>query len=82
MSDEKAIRNVRQNQIRTARGKPPIDHTDREEKARIRGAVMRAIRENNEAEFIAAILDLGHSEGSDEYVRLMKIWSARPGRGR
>lgn len=43
---------------------------------------MRAIRENNEAEFIAAILDLGHSEGSDEYVRLMKIWSARPGRGR
>jgi hypothetical protein len=82
MSDEKEIRNVRENQIRAARGKPPIDHTSREEKARIRGAVLRAFREDNEAEYIAAILDLGHSEGSDEYVRLMKLWNGRPGRRR
>ena len=78
MSDEKEIRNVRQNEIRAGRGKPPIDHTSQEEKARIKNALLRAVRENNEAEFIAAILDLGHSKGSDEYVRIMKIWNERP----
>ena len=78
MSDEKEISKVRQNEIRTASGKPPLDHTSREEKARIKNALLRAIRENNEAEFIAAILDLGHNVGSDEYVRIMKIWNERP----
>jgi hypothetical protein len=44
--------------------------------------MLRALREGNEADFIAAILDLGHNEGSDEYVRIMKLWRERPARRR
>jgi hypothetical protein len=82
MSDEKEINNVRHNEIRAASGKPPIDRTSQEQKARIKNAMLRALREGNEADFIAAILDLGHNEGSDEYVRIMKLWRERPARRR
>jgi len=82
MSDEEDISKIREDEIRAASGKPPIDRTSQEQKARIRNAMLRALREGNEADFIAAILDLGHNEGSDEYVRIMKLWHERPVRRR
>jgi hypothetical protein len=82
MSDEKDIENVRQDELRAARGKPPLHDTTAEQRARVKFAMLRAIRECNEADFELAILDLGHTPGSGEYNRMMGLWRARFGPSR
>jgi hypothetical protein len=78
MSDEKDIQDVMHDEMRAARGKPPIHTTSAEQIERIRTAMRKAIKDCNEADFINCVLDLGHAPGSEEYDRMMKVWSQRP----
>ncbi len=79
MSDEKDIQDVMHDEIRAARGKPPVHTLSAERQARIRAAMRLAIKECDEASFINAIHDLGHTEGSAEYERMMKLWTGHFG---
>jgi hypothetical protein len=78
MSDEKDIHDVMHDEIRAARGKPPIHTTSADQIVRVKAAMLKAIKEGNEADFINCALDLGHTPESDEYKRMMKLWSQRP----
>ena len=78
MSDEKDIQDVMHDELRAARGKPPIHTAEAEKKARIKAAISVALREGNEADYINCVLDLGNTPGSDEYDRLMTLWNQRP----
>ncbi len=82
MSDEDEIRDVMRDELRAAKGKPPLHSTDAEERARIRAAMLRAIKECNEADFINAILALGHTPGSGEYERMIREWRVHFGASR
>jgi len=78
MSDDKDIQDVMHDELRAARGKPPVHTTQAEKLARVRAVMGVAMREDNEAIFIGCVLDLGHTPGSDEYNRMMTIWNQRP----
>lgn len=82
MSDEKDIRDVMHDEVRAARGKPSVHSTSAEERARIRAAMLRAIRECDEAGFLNAIADLGHVPGSAEYKKMTSAWRAHFGSSR
>jgi hypothetical protein len=69
-------------EVRAGRGKPPVHSTSAEQRARIRAAMLRAIRECDEAGFLNAIADLGHVPGSVEYRRMMGEWRAHFGSSR
>jgi hypothetical protein len=79
MSDEKDIQDVMHDEMRAARGKPPVHTTSAEQIERVRAAMRAAIRDCNEADFINCVLDLGHTPESDEYKRMMTLWNQRPG---
>jgi hypothetical protein len=78
MSDEKDIQDVMHDELRAARGKPPLHTTSADQIARVKSAMLKAINEGNEADFINCVLDLGHKPESDEYKRMMNSWSQRP----
>ena len=78
MSDEKDIQDVMHDELRAARGKPPVHSIAADKVARIKAGMLRAIHECNEADFINCVLDLGHTPGTDGYERMMKKWSQRP----
>jgi hypothetical protein len=78
VSDEKDIQDVMHDEFRAARGKPPLHTAHAERIARVRAAMLVAINEGNEADFINCVLDLGHIPDSDEYNRMMTLWNQRP----
>ena len=82
MSDEKDIRDVMHDEVRAAKGKPPVHSTSAEERARVRAAMLRAIQEFDEASFLSAIADLGHAPGSAEYKKMTLAWRAHFGSSR
>jgi hypothetical protein len=74
MSDEKEIRDVRDDELRAAKGKPPRHTREAERQERLRAAMRLAIMECDEASFVNAIHELGHVKGSAEYERMMRLW--------
>lgn len=78
MSDDKDIHDVMHDEFRAARGKPPVHTTTADQIARVKAAMLKAIKECNEGSFINCVLDLGHTPESDEYKRMMKSWNQRP----
>ena len=79
VSDDQDIQDVMQDEMRAARGRPPIHSTDAEQRRRMRAAMLKAINECNEADFIGCVLGLGHTSESDEYQRMMRLWTQRTG---
>jgi hypothetical protein len=82
MSDEKDIQDVRADELRAAKGKPPLHSLTAERLEKVRRAMQLAIKECDEAGFISAIHDLGHTEDSAEYARMMKLWTGHFGASR
>jgi hypothetical protein len=78
LSDEKEIREVMHDDLRAAKGKPPIYTTTAEQRARVRAAMLAAIQNDDEGDYINCVLDLGHEQGSAEYKRMMRVWTQRP----
>ena len=74
MSDEKDIQDVRADELRAAKGKPPLHSLSAERLDRLRRAMQLAIKERDEVGFINAIYELGHVKGSAEYERMMRLW--------
>jgi len=75
ISDDQDIRDVMHDEFRAARGKPPVHTTSDDQRKRIKQAMLIAIQECNEADYINCVLDLGHKPGSVEYERMMTLWN-------
>jgi len=78
MSDEKDIQDVMHDEMRAARGKPPVHTVEADKVGRIKAGMVAAMHGCSEAEFINCVLDLGHAPGSEMYERMMKAWNQRP----
>jgi hypothetical protein len=74
MSEEKEIGKVMREDRSRGRTRKPLDKTTTDQRARIKASMLKAIREADESEFMAAILELGHVPGSDGYKKLMQNW--------
>jgi hypothetical protein len=82
MTKDKDVRDVIREETSRGSRRKTIDTTTKAQQERIHAAMLRAIKERNEADFIAALHDLGYVEDSDVFEKTMKNWRDRFGGGK
>jgi len=82
MTKDKDVRDVIREETSRGSRRKTIDTTTKAQQERVKNAMLRAIKERNEADFIAALYDLGYLEGSNVFEKTMKNWRDRFGGGK